>query len=220
MNGRMNIRLLLAMAAMIAMLAAAGFSATLDTGTNAGAELDDMATIAGETGMTMQEAVNRYGWHNDFAQMVSEIRTVSPGALAMAEITGDASGSVYFAGETPGSARALVDAFEDDFPTVTVATHANMGFTEQEVEAATVGAHYAVFRTAGVLDAASSFDHEGMRIDIIAQTGGAPSDPTGDSLRRVAEGGVRDATRPSLLDMVSVSVTVVRHPVSGTSHDP
>ena len=220
MNRRMNKRLLMAMAVVIAMLAAAGFSATLDTGTNAGAELDDMATIAEETGIALQEAVNRYGWHNDFARMVSEIRTASPGALATAEITGDASASVYFAGETPRSALALVDAFEDDYPSLRVATHANMGFTKQEAEAATVGAHYAVFRTAGVLDAASSFDYKVMRIDIIAQTGGATSDPTGDSLRRIAEGGVRDATRPDLLDMVSVTVTVVGHPVSGTSHGP
>ena len=95
-----------------------------------------------------------------------------------------------------------------------------MGFTEQEVEAATVGAHYAVFRTAGVLGAASSFDYEVMRIDIIAQTGGAPSDPTEDNLMGIAEGGVRDATRPDLLDMLSVAVTVVGHPVSGTSRDP
>lgn len=220
MNRKMNIRLLMSVTVVIAMLAAAIFSATLDTGTNAGAELDDLATIAKETGITLQEAVNRYSWHNDFARMVSEIRTASPGELTMAMITGSASASVYFASETPSSALALVDAFEHDFPAVTVATHANMGFIEQEIHAALVGAHYAVFRTAGVLDAASSFDHEAMRIDIIAQTGGAPSDPTEDNLRRVAEVGVRDATRPDLLDMLSVSVTVVGHPVSGTYHDP
>ncbi len=220
MNRRMNIRLLMAMAAVIAMFAAVGFSATLDPGINGGAELDDITTIAEETGITVQEAVNWYGWHNDFARMVSEIRAASPGELTMAEITGDASASVYFEGETPGSALALVDAFEDNFPTVRVTTHANMGFTEEEVHAALVGAHYAVFRTAGVLDAASSFDHETMRIDIVAQTGGAPWDPTEDGLRRIAEVGVRDATRPNLLDMVSVNVTLVGHLVSGTSHDP
>ena len=99
MNRSMNKRLPIAMSLVIAMLAAAWLSAALDPGTNAGAELDDMATIAEETGITLQEAVNRYGWHNDFARMVSEIRTASPGALATAEITGDASASVYFAGE-------------------------------------------------------------------------------------------------------------------------
>ncbi len=202
------------MAVVIAMLAAALFSSTLDTSTNAGAELDDMATIADEMGITLQEAVKGYGWNDDFARMVSEIRASSPEELATAEITGDDSASVYFAGEISAWAQALVDAFKGDFPSVKVATQENKGFTEQEIEAATVGAHYAVFRTAGVLGATSSFDHSAMRIDIIVQTGGAPTDPTGDSLRRVAEGGARDATRPDLLDLVSVSVTLVTHPVS------
>ena len=130
MNGRMNIRLLMAMAVVIAVLAAAGFFSTLDTSTNAGAELDDMATIADEMGITLQEAVIRYSWNDDFARMVSEIRASSPEELATAEVTGDDSASVYFAGEISASARTLVDAFKGDFPGVKVATQENKGFTE------------------------------------------------------------------------------------------
>ena len=89
-----------------------------------------------------------------------------------------------------------------------------MGYTEQEIQAATMAAHYSVYRTKGVLGAGSSFDHDTMQIDIIAQTGGAPTDPTSDSLRVAAEDAVRDATSQGLIDMMSVSVSVVGHQVT------
>ena len=212
----------MAMAVIIAMLAATGLSSTLDTSTNEDAELEDLRTVVDEADITPQEAVARYGWHDDFARMVSKVRVSSPGEVATAKITGDDSGSISFPGETPDSARTLVDTFEADFPAVTVTTETNMGYTEREIQAATIAAHYSVYRTEGVLGAASSFDHETMQIDIIAQTGGAPTDPTSDSLRVAAEDAVRDATSQGLIDMVSVSVSVVGHQVtfidSGSKH--
>ena len=222
MKKTVPIRLLMSMAVIIAMLAATGFSLTLDTSTNEGAELEDLQTIADEVGITLQEAVTRYGWNDDFARMVSEIRVSSPGEVATAKITGDDSASVSFSGETPDPAQTLVDTFETNFPAVTVTTETNMGYTEEEIQAATMAAQYSVYRTNGVLDVGSSFDHETMQIDIIAQTGGAPTDPTSDSLRVAAEDAVRDATSQGLIDMVSVSVSVVGHQVtfidSGSKH--
>ena len=194
MKKTVHIRLLMAMAVIIAMFAATAFSLTLDTSTNEGAELEDLQTIADEVGITLQEAVTRYGWNDDFARTVSEIRVSSLGEVATAKITGDDSASVSFSGEIPDSAQTLVNTFETDFPAVTVTTETNMGYTEQEIQAATMAAHYSVYRTKGVLGAGSSFDHDTMQIDIIAQTGGAPTDPTSDSLRVAAEDAVRDAT--------------------------
>lgn len=223
----MSKRLIASMAVLAAVVVAVSFTLTSDeskpvraTADVASDELEDLSTVAGQMSISLQEALNRYGWHGDFSHMVSEIRAAHPGSFTTAAITGDRSASVSFAGAVPAEVQEAINAFEAIIPAVAVETHADMGITEQEVKAALPGAYYAVFNTEGVLDAASSFDHEAMRIDIIAQTGGAPSDPTEDSLRRVAEVGVRDATRPDLLDMVSVTVTVVRHPVSGTSHDP
>ena len=219
MKKTVHIRLLMAMAVIIAMFAATGFSLTLDTSTNEGAELEDLQTIADEVGITLQEAVTRYGWNDDFARTVSEIRVSSPREVATAKITGDDSASVSFSGEIPDFAQTLVDTFETDFPAVTVTTETNMGYTEQEIQNATMAAHYSVYRTKGVLGAGSSFDHDTMQIDIIAQTGGAPTDPTSDSLRVAAEDAVRDATSQGLIDMMSVSVSVVGHQVTFIDSD-
>ena len=115
MKKTVHIRLLMAMAVIIAMFAATAFSLTLDTSTNEGAELEDLQTIADEVGITLQEAVTRYGWNDDFARTVSEIRVSSLGEVATAKITGDDSASVSFSGEIPDSAQTLVDTFETDF---------------------------------------------------------------------------------------------------------
>ena len=73
------------------------------------------------------------------------------------------------------------------------------------------GAHYAVLESAGVLDAASSFDHDRRQISVTAQTDGTNSVTVLGALQRAAENGVTGATRADMLDVISVSVAVVQH---------
>ncbi len=175
------------------------------------AELDDLQFVATEMGITLQETIARYSWNDDFSRIVSDIRDASPQDFAGAAIAGDTEAWVAFAGQTPSAAQGIVDTFSTNFPGVSVELRTDLGFTEQEIGNAIAGAHYAVFESAGVLDAASSFDHETRQISVTAQTGGANSVTVLGALQRAAENGVTRATRADMLDFISVSVAVVQH---------
>ena len=183
------------------------------------AELEDLQSVATATGTTLQEATDRYGWHNDFARAVSDIRHTSPDQFAGATITGYAQAWVAFAGQTPTAAQEIIAAFSTNFPSVSVEMRTHFGFTEKEIENAIVGAHYAVLGSADALDVASSFDYDTSQINVILQMDGAPTDRVLDDLRSTAETAVTAATRADMLDVVSVSVAVVRHDIGGVDSD-
>ncbi len=218
----MSKRLIASMAVLAAVVVAVSFTLASDesnpvraTAGAASDELEDLSTVADQKGISLQEVLNRYGWHGDFSRMVSEIRAAHPGSFTTAAITGDHSASVSLAGAVPAEAQEAIKAFEAKIPAVAVETHADMGITEQEVKAAVPGAHYAVFKTVGVLNASTSFDYDTRRIEIIVQLRGTPDDPTVDRLTRIGERGAARATRPDLLEFVSVSVMVVSHELGG-----
>ena len=214
----MSKHLIVSMAVLAAVVVAVSFTLTSDESkpvrAKSGAvsdELEDLSTVADQMGISLQGALNRYGWHGYFSRMVSEIRSAHPGSFTTAAITGDHSASVSFSGAVPAAAQEAINDFKAIIPAVAVETHTDMGITEQEVEAAVPGAHYAVFKTEGVLDASTSFDYDIRRIEIVVQLPGTPDDPTVDSLTRIGERGAARATRPDLLEFVSVSVVVVSH---------
>ena len=117
------------------------------------AELDDLQFVATEMGITLQEAIARYSWNDDFSRIVSDIRDASPQDFAGAAITGDTEAWVAFAGQTPSAAQGILDTFGTNFPGVSVELRTDLGFAEQEIGNAIAGAHYAVLQSAGVLDA-------------------------------------------------------------------
>lgn len=218
----MSGRLIAFMVALAAMIVVVTFTSSSDKSESvrvttgaASDELEDLSYIAGQMGIPLQEAVDRYGWQSGFSRMVSSIRDAHPDSFTAAAITDDHSASVFIAGAVPVAAQTVISAFEASFPAIAVETHGGMGITEQEIEAAVPGAHYAVFRTEGVLDASTSFDYRTRSIEIIVQLAGVPDDPTVDELRRIGERGAVRATRPDLLEVVSVSMVVVRHELGG-----
>ena len=180
-----------------------------DDSSNADAELEDLQFVATKSGISLQEAIDRYGWYDDFSQAVSEIRETSPEAFAGAAITGDTEAWVSFAGQTPGAAQEIISAFNTRYPSVSVEIRTGLGFTEQELERAIAGAHFAVYESAGVLDATSSFDYDTRQISVTAKMEKIPSAPALDDLRNAAQRGATDATRPDILSVIAVSVTGV-----------
>ncbi len=65
------------------------------------------------------------------------------------------------------------------------------------------------------MNASSSFNYDTRQIEIMVQLADSLDDPTVDELRRIGERGATSATRPDLLEVVSVSVVVVRHELGG-----
>ena len=181
----------------------------------AGDELQDLQTIARQLDIPLDEATVRYGWHDDFSRMVASIRASHPGDFTSASITGDAEAVLMFMGQVPSGVKAEVDDFTAATPGVTVSFREGMGLNELEIGDAVAGAHYAVYRSPYSRDATTSFDIESRRIDITVQIPGTHSEAVLDELRQRAEKGAVEATRPDLLDVVSVYLVAVSHELGG-----
>lgn len=69
-------------------------------------EPDTTEALAREMGITVEEAIRRYGWQTAFHQAANAIEEEVPSAYAESEITGWYSASVLFAGKVPAGAAA------------------------------------------------------------------------------------------------------------------
>jgi len=134
---------------------------TIDSGPNE-AELQDLANIAEQEGITLDQAIERYAWNDNFSLALEEVRAVSD-ALAEAAITADGVW-VAFAAEVPVEAAGILDRFTAAHPTVDLAVRTGTGFSESALEDALVRVHTAVYDSPGVLEAVTSYDRPARQI--------------------------------------------------------
>jgi hypothetical protein len=119
------------------------------------AELQDLQTMADQDGITLDDAIARYGWHQSFALLVDEIRQAYPDSFAGARIEGDGQPWIAFAAGASSDAVSDIRAFEEKvfgadssygFNTTTYSLDIieNRGFTEAELDEMLTLQHYAV----------------------------------------------------------------------------
>jgi len=73
------------------------------------ATLQDMGSIANTEGISVQAAVDQYGWHNPFSLAVADIRVAAADDFSGAAITGTEQAWIAFAGDTvPEAAHELL----------------------------------------------------------------------------------------------------------------
>ena len=75
------------------------------------AELEDLQFIADQRGISLQEAIDRYGWHDNFSLAASRIREAYPETFAGAEIVDGANAWIAFTGRPPREALDIIDIF-------------------------------------------------------------------------------------------------------------
>lgn len=100
------------------------------------AEMEDLAFIAQERGMTLEAAVARYGWKNNLALAVDQARAAAPQAFFGAEVVDATHARVDFAGAVPQGATAGIDIFREAFPNVQVEIRTDAPVTERDLETA------------------------------------------------------------------------------------
>jgi hypothetical protein len=84
------------------------------------AELQDLQRVADQFGISLQEAIDRYAWNDNFSLLVAKIRSEFPGAYADSAI-GDAGGAwIAFVGSAPDAALDMIDIFESSHSGVTI----------------------------------------------------------------------------------------------------
>jgi streptogrisin C len=179
------------------------------------AELQDLQTVASQSGLSLQEAIDRYAWNDNFAFAVSEIREASPEAFARAEIVDGDRAWVGFAGDVPQAALDIIDTFRSSHSGVRVEVRTDLGFTEVELQSAIQAVHSAVFEAPEVRDAATSFDFATGQITTTVVLESTASGSVLDDLRTVAAANLTNATRADIVNSITTSVVRSEHQVLG-----
>ncbi len=187
------------------------------------AELSDLQTVASQFGISLQEAIDRYGWNDNFALAVSKIREAAPEAFTGAEIVDGGHAWVGFAGGVPQAALDIIDTFTSSHSGVSVEVRTGLGFTEVEIQSAIQAVHSAVFESPEVREAGTSFDFATGQITTTVVLESTASDSALDDLRNVAATKLTDATRADIVNSITTSVVrsdvpVLFHPESSTDH--
>ena len=179
------------------------------------AELSDLQAIATRKGISLQEAIDRYGWNGNFALAVSRVRAAAPVTFAGAEIVDGAHAWIGFTGHPPKAALDILELFRSSHIGVSVEVRTDLGFSEAELEEAIPAVHYAVLKASGVLDASTSFDSATGQIRTIVVLEDTASDSRLDDLRTMATKRLIEVTRPDILDSITISVVRSQGPVLG-----
>lgn len=179
------------------------------------AELEDLRALASQQGMSLQAAIDRYGWNDNFAIAVSTVREASAEAFTGAEIVDGGGAWVAFAAGAPERALEVIDTFKKSHPTVTVEVQTDLGFTEVELEKAIETVHYAMFESANVRDVSTSFDFDTRQITAMVALDTGVADSVLDDLRADATKKLADAGLGGILDSMTVSVVRSNLPALG-----
>ena len=179
------------------------------------AELSDLQAVADRKGISLQEAIDRYAWNDNFALAVSKIREEAPATFAGAEIVDGAHAWVAFTGRPPRAALDIIEFFRSSHSGVSVEVRTDLGFSEAELEEGIPAVHYAVLKATEVLDASTSFDSATGQIRTIVVLENTASDSVLDDLRAIATKRLIDVTRPDILDSITISVVRSGGPILG-----
>ena len=185
------------------------------------AALQDLGSVAGTEGISVQAAVDQYGWHNPFSLAVADIRVAAADDFSGAAITGSEQAWIAFANDTvPEAANNALAKFRNDYPNITIEFRTGTSFTDREINAALIAAYYKVYNSTDVQDATASFNSATRQIEIVANVGTDSPDPaTMEELVQRAKEGVSESVGPALLDVIGVTVQIVAHELGGEEHD-
>lgn len=172
------------------------------------AELRDMQTLATQRELPIDTVVNRYGWNNDFALGLTQLRAATADSFAASGILGSERAWVGFAEEAPDAADEFVAAFQEVHPNVVVELRSGLGFSEKDIDRLVQTVHYSLVDADHVADAATWFDWDERTV--VANVGSTTDDARSltAALTETAARAVADADLLPLLDRASISVSV------------
>ena len=172
------------------------------------AELENLRYIARQKGISLQTAIERYGWRDNFSLTAAQIREAVPAAFAGAEIVDDGNAWIAFKDDAPQAALDILNTFRSAHGGVSVQVRTNAGISEAELRIAIETVHYAVYGAPEVRNATTTFDHATSRITTTVVLKSGVSNSAIEDIEAVAKAKLIEATGMDILD--SVSVVVVR----------
>ena len=180
------------------------------------AEMQDLRTLASQSGMTIDEAIERYAWNDNFSLAVHLIRDGMPDSFAGAAIVDSRTAWIGFADSQPEDAAEVIAEFGDHFGNIDVDIRTGVGFTEVEIQKAIAAAHFAVFEHDGVEDAITSFDFDSKTIEIVVSKSDTASKAvTTMELEQIADAAVNRTIDRNPASLIAVSVAEANTRVLG-----
>ncbi len=182
------------------------------------AELRDLQAVAKQFGITLEAAIDRYAWNDNFALAVAEIRKSFPEDFAGAEIVDANNAWIAFKNGTPEASAEMVDSFVDAYPRILVDVRSDMGFSEIELRSAIEVAHYTVIERSEVRDAVTSHDYAtGVITTSVMLQDSVPVSMLNNLLAEV-ELNLASAVGVNILNDMIVSVVQSASPVLSGNH--
>lgn len=180
------------------------------------AELQDLQTLAQQTGISLDAAVERYAWNDNFALTVDKIGRQAPDAFAGAGISGAHRAWVAFAGRAPEEALKVIDTFRRASSHVSIDVRTASGYTEQVLRKGIEEVHFSVLEVPNVGEATTTHNPKTQVIatTVLLKNTVAP-DAVVEDLRTVAVNSLTSVAGEGILEHVSVSVTQATEPVLG-----
>lgn len=170
------------------------------------AELQDLQFIANQDDISLQEAIDRYAWRDNFSLATSRIREAVPEDFARAEIVDAGQAWIGFKEQPPRAALDILDIFRNSHSGISVEVRTGLGYSEAELQKAIPAVHYAVLSSPGVRNASTSFDSSTSQIRTVVALELTASPLVLNDLRAIATQRLIEETRPDILDTISVSV--------------
>ena len=170
------------------------------------AELEDLQTVAEQMNMSLDEAIERYAWNDNFALAMDDLREKVPDAFTGAKIVDAGTAWVAFAGEVPNEATQVLDEFSTYFGHIEVQVWPDYGFTELELEKAIEAAHFAVYEHEGVANANTSYDFETGQMSVLAVFDAAAKELTPDKLQYRAQSAIEKTAGNHVLQLIEVRI--------------
>jgi len=145
------------------------------------AQMKDIAFIAEERGITLEEAIAEIGWQESFAQLATVIANEFPEEYAGARIEQDGLPWIAFKGDVPPGAMTMLDGFErgvfsrSEYQLASgeerrVLVREGRGFTEAELAEQVVEAYFAVLDQRDlVADASAGYDIETGEVTVLVE---------------------------------------------------
>ncbi|MEU6714199.1 S1 family peptidase [Nonomuraea sp. NPDC046802] len=159
-------------AAVVAFpIAALNVPALAATSTQSEAEAEDLALIAEQRGITLEEAQARFGWQEQFVEIANRVEDAHPDQYTAASVN-DGSPWIAFKGEVPSGVAELTASLP-----VAVTLTPGKGYSRTELKAALEDNHYRIMGREDIADATSYYDVQSGNVTIEALPSAKPADP-------------------------------------------
>lgn len=171
------------------------------------AEMEDLASIAKQLDISIDEAVRTIGWHDNFMHLVDQIRLDYPDTFAYAEITGDTEATIAFSKQPEATTKAAVAEFEAVFSGLKIDVVETPLLSESEEQKIVEQLHFTALDNELTVTVSSGYERKTNTFEILVVLKDGSPAGTAQAIEQQLQSS--DALRQSNVE--GLKVTVIEH---------